>query len=204
MLAPGSLRLIAITDNLRDGVAGLVTRAQAVVRGGVTMIHVRLPDESPRTMVQVTQALVRGVSVPVLVHDRADVALAGGAGGVHLSDREPSPAVMRRILPDTMVIGASVGDAGDVARVAAADYLAAGPVFATRPGDRAVLGAGGFAAIVRDARCPVVAIGGITSATLPEALQAGAAGVAVLSALFASADPEGAARRLAAGARTST
>src|SRR6185369_17448406 len=142
-------------------------------------------------LVEVARALVNGVTVPVLVHGRADVALAAGASGVHLSDRDPPPAVMRRIMPHALTIGVSVGDVREVDLAVGADYLAAGPVFATRPGDRAVLGIDGFAAIVRGASCPVVAIGGITAATLPEAIQAGAAGVAVLSALFASTDPEG-------------
>jgi thiamine-phosphate pyrophosphorylase len=196
VLDPDSLRLIAITDNLRDGVAGLLARALAAERGGVTMVHLRLPDETPRMMVRVARALLDVVSVPVLVHDRVDVALAAGAHGVHLSAREPAPAVLRRVVPPGFVIGVSVGDVSELTRAAGADYLGVGPVFASRPGESTVLGMEGLSDLARRATCPVVAIGGISPSTLPEALRAGAKGAAVLSALFAAADPESAARAL--------
>src|SRR3954469_1616154 len=162
MLSPGALRLIAITDNLRDGIPGLVARAQAAVRGGVTMVHVRLPDEPPRVQVQVARSLLQALTVPVLIHGRVDVALAAGASGVHLSDRDPEPSVVRRIVSAELLIGASVAEMSGLARVDGADYGAAGPVFGARTGEPGILGVDGFGEIVRGATCPVVAIGGIT------------------------------------------
>ena len=79
-----ALRLIAITDNLRDGVDGLVLRARAARRGGATMIQLRLPDEGARTVAAVARALVTARRHPVVVHGRVDAALAAGAAGVHL------------------------------------------------------------------------------------------------------------------------
>ena len=72
-----SLRLVAITDSLRDGMDGLSERASASGRGGATMLHLRLPGESARTLVLAARALRGAVpGVPLLVNDRADVALA--------------------------------------------------------------------------------------------------------------------------------
>src|SRR5262249_26341342 len=81
--SPDCLRLIAITDDLRDGVDGLHARAAAAVRGGATMIQLRLKDLDPRDLLVVARALV-SLPVPVIVNDRADVALAAGAAGAHV------------------------------------------------------------------------------------------------------------------------
>src|SRR4030095_4660306 len=70
---PASLRLIAITDDLRDGVDGLVGRARAAARGGATMIQLRLKDVDSRELVAIARALVAALPVPVIVNDRADV-----------------------------------------------------------------------------------------------------------------------------------
>ncbi|HVP70533.1 MAG TPA: thiamine phosphate synthase, partial [Gemmatimonadaceae bacterium] len=71
-----ALRLVAITDDLRDGVDGLRARAERAVNGGATMIQLRLKDADARTLVEVAKALVRALPrVPVIVNDRLDVAL---------------------------------------------------------------------------------------------------------------------------------
>src|SRR5688572_30349016 len=83
-LISDSLRLVAITDDIRDGRDGLVDRASRAVRGGATMVQLRLRDIDARELVDIARALVRALPVPVLVNSRADVALAAGAAGVHL------------------------------------------------------------------------------------------------------------------------
>jgi thiamine-phosphate pyrophosphorylase len=84
MIDPSILRFIAITDNVRDGQAGLIERASAAVRGGATCVQLRLKDISARDLVTLAHELVRSIGVPVIVNDRADVAIAAGAAGVHL------------------------------------------------------------------------------------------------------------------------
>ena len=129
---PASLRLIAITDSLRDGIEGLTARAVSAVLGGATMLQLRLKDETPRTLVEIARALRAAMpDVPLLVNDRADVALAAGAQGVHVGVDDISPASLRRVLPREMVIGASVGDESEVSRAVGADYVGIGPVFGT-------------------------------------------------------------------------
>lgn len=186
---PHCLRLVAITDNLRDGVAGLVRRAAAAERGGATMVHLRLRDESPRTLVQVGRALVAALAIPVLVHDRADIALAAGAAGVHLGVRELAATTVRRLAPAAFIIGASIGSEDEIGRAEGADYVGIGPVFAAAPGDIRALGTQRFAELARRASCPAVAIGGIAPGTAPEVMSAGAVGVAVISGIFAASDP---------------
>jgi thiamine-phosphate pyrophosphorylase len=198
-----ALRLVAITDSLRDGIDGLADRAARVVRGGATMVQLRLPDESPRVLAEAARALRRAVTgVPLLVVDRADVALATAADGVHVGSDGIAPVALRRVVPEGFIIGVSVGSDDDVARVPGADYAGIGPVFvAGRAGTRiagmgGAIGLDGFRALAAQCGVPAVAIGGIAPDTAGAVIAAGAAGVAVISALFGAADPVQSARAL--------
>lgn len=196
MFDPEVLRLVAITDSLRDGMGGLAERAAAAVRGGATMVHLRLQNESPRTLVEVARALRSAVpGVPLLVNDRADVALASDADGVHVGSDGLSPAALRRVVPARFVIGSSLGVDDDAERVAGADYVGVGPVFSAG-GASEMLGVARLAELCQRCRLPVVAIGGITPGNAGAVLAAGAHGVAVISALVGAADPMAAARAL--------
>src|SRR6266849_6264713 len=86
MLDPKILRLVAITDDAEDRRATLVDRVAAAVRGGATSVQVRLKGATPREVVEVTRSIMSRVSVPVIVNDRADIALAAGAAGVHVGE----------------------------------------------------------------------------------------------------------------------
>jgi thiamine-phosphate pyrophosphorylase len=193
---PAVLRLVAVTDSLRDGIEGLTGRAVAVVRGGATMVHLRLQNESPRTLVDVARALRLALpGVPLLVNERADVALAADADGVHVGADGVSPAALRRVVPARFVIGASLGIDDDVARVEGADYVGVGPVFGAG-GATEELGLALVTELCERSRLPVVAIGGITPENAARVRAAGARGVAAISALFGATDPMQAARAL--------
>ena len=197
MSTSDALRLIAITDNLRDGVDGLVLRARAARRGGATMIQLRLPDEGAHTIATVARALVAALDIPIVVHGRVDVALAAGTAGAHLGVHDFSIADARRIAGAKFLIGRSAANDTDVQQASGADYVAVGPVFPAndrRPG--LALGVSEFERLARSASIPAVAIGGITSTTAGEAVRAGACGVALISGIFGSPDPEQAAREL--------
>ena len=165
------------------------------------MVQVRLPDESPRTLVEVARAL-RGAlpDVPLLVNERADVALAAGAQGVHLNVDGLPPAAVRRFAPPGFLIGASVGEEAECGRAVEADYVGIGPVYAAAGGTGGIsaIGVARFAELARRCGVPAVAIGGISTTNAASVMNAGAAGVAVISALFSSADPTRAARELRA------
>src|SRR5919199_3097398 len=108
------LRLMAITDDLRGGAEGLAARAAAAVRGGATMIQVRLKDEDARTVTAVARLLVERLPVPVIVNDRVDVALAAGAAGAHLGAEDLPAAAIRPFVPAEFVLGVSVGSDEEV------------------------------------------------------------------------------------------
>ena len=190
--------MIAITDDLRDGVIGLVGRAEAAVRGGATMIQLRLTDVDPRALVAIAEKLVVSVSVPVIVHARADVALAAGAAGVHIGIDDVPAVELRRVMPPTFVIGASVGNEADLSYTRGANYVGIGPVFGagSKLDASAAIGVTEFARLARLAAVPAIAIGGIEESNCRQLRDAGAAGVAVIRAIFAAADPERAALAL--------
>ncbi|MGI8496096.1 MAG: thiamine phosphate synthase [Gemmatimonadaceae bacterium] len=191
-----TLRLLAITDDLRDGPEGLVGRAAAAVRGGATMIQLRLKDADARTLVEVARALVATLTVPVVVNDRMDVALAAGAAGVHLGTDDLPVAAVRAIAPAAFVIGASVGSDAELPSASGADYVGIGPVFGTpsKSDAGAPIGEAEFARLAHRCGVPAVAIGGITAESATALIASGASGVAVIRAILGAPDPEGAAR----------
>jgi thiamine-phosphate pyrophosphorylase len=143
----------------------------------------------------------RGAGATFIVNDRADVARLSGAAGVHLGQLDLVPRDARLVVGDAAVVGLSTHD-DDQARRAAdepVDYVAIGPVFATSSKARPdpVVGLEGVMtarAIVARSRRPLVAIGGITLATAPGVIAAGADSVAVISDLLAG-DPGARARQ---------
>ncbi len=172
--------------------------------GGATMVQVRWKDATPRELLQLAQALVLALPVPVLVNDRVDVALAAGAAGAHLGQDDPPLDALRPEVPPGFLLGASVGSEEEAARVRAwpADYWSVGPCFATanKPDAGSALGPEGFTALARLAPedVPVMGIGGITAANAGAIIRAGAVGVAVIGAALGATDPEAATRELSA------
>ena len=192
------LRLIAITGGLGEGIEMLVRRAQQAVAGGATMVQLRLKDESARTVVEAARALLVALpDIPLLVNDRADVALAAGADGVHVGTDDIAPAALRRVLPSHFIIGASVGDEAEAVRATGANYVGIGPVYATasKSDAGAMIGLARFAELMRCTGLPAVAIGGVAPDNVRALVETGASGVAAISALFGVPDPERAARQ---------
>lgn len=198
MIDPRVLTLIAITDGMADGEAGLLHRAAAAARGGATMLQLRLKDADARSLVEVARALVDAMPIPVVVNDRVDVALASGAAGVHLGVDDLPVSAARSIAPDGFIIGVSVGNDDEVAGATGADYAGIGPVFGTvsKPDAGGAIGVAEFARLSARTGLPSVGIGGVTPENAGDVIAAGAAGVAVISALLAATDPERAARSL--------
>ena len=197
---PKILRLVAITDDAVDHRATLVDRVAAAVRGGATSVQVRLKNAPPREVVELTKAIISKVSVPVIVNDRADIALAAGAAGVHVGEADLPVAAVRRFAPAGFIIGASLGNDAELPNAKDADYVGIGPVFASNSKNDAgtAIGVAGFERLAGTVSVPAVAVGGITPDRALQIMVHGAAGVAVVNAIFMAADPETAARALAA------
>lgn len=167
---------------------------------GVDLIQIREPDLDARALsglVAAAVAVTRGSASRVVVNDRADVALAMGADGVHLRASGPSVARVRALGPAGWLVGRSAHSPAELAAAAAADYVVFGTVFGTdsKPGV-VPQGLAALAGAVRAVRAPVLAIGGVTADRARDCAAAGAAGVAAIS-LFLRSAPGGAGPRAA-------
>jgi thiamine-phosphate pyrophosphorylase len=200
MLDPKILRLVAITDDAEDRRSTLVERVSAAVRGGATSVQVRLKRATPREVVEITKAIVSRVPVPVIVNDRADIALAAGAAGVHVGEADLPVSAIRRFAPANFIIGASLGGDAELANAKEADYVGIGPIFSTDSKDDAgkAIGIEGFRKLAGLAGRPAVAVGGVSADGAAQVIAAGGVGVAVITAIFRADDPEQAARSIAA------
>lgn len=177
--------------------------ARAALAGGATLLQLRDKQASARSLVETARrlvALARPEGIPVVVNDRVDVALAAGADGVHVGEEDLAVADARRILGPHGVVGASAGTVEEAVRAEreGADYVGVGPVFptGTKPDAGAAIGLEGLSRIAGAVRIPVVGIGGITPDNAAEVVRAGAAGVAVISAVADAEDMVEATRRL--------
>jgi thiamine-phosphate pyrophosphorylase len=204
MLDPKILRLVAITDDAEDQRKTLVDRVAAAVRGGATSVQVRLKSASSREVVEITKAIIARVNVPVIVNDRADIALAAGAAGVHVGEADLPVEAVRRFAPAGFIIGASLGSDAELTNAKNADYVGIGPVFASDSKNDAgtAIGVDGFEKLAALVPHPAVAVGGITADRALQITVHGAAGVAVINAIFSSHDPETATRAIAAAIGT--
>jgi thiamine-phosphate pyrophosphorylase len=202
------LRLNAILDPQRAGGHALADLARHVVAGGATLLQLRDKAGSTRRLVEEARAIKAAVAdsgVPLVVNDRADVALAAGADGVHVGWDDMDARDARRLLGPEALIGLSI-NSPERARsgpLDAVNYVGIGGVFATLSKDNpnkpiGVDGLAALIAIVRERRpgLPVVAIAGIDSTNAGEVMMTAADGVAVISALSLVPNPAEAARSL--------
>ena len=195
--------LSLVTDRRRldatrqDVVSTLLDQVRAAVAASVDLVQVRepdLPDGALLAVVARCVELARGSKTAILVNDRLDIALAAGAGGVHLRARSVGAPDARRHLPAGFVLGRSVHNVAEAAQVVEAgglDYLVLGTVFSShsKPGV-SPCGVGVLGAVARAVDVPVLAIGGVTVDKSVEVFRAGAAGVAAIG-LFAEPGPSG-------------
>jgi thiamine-phosphate pyrophosphorylase len=178
-----------ITDRKAAGgeeaLSGCVERALA---DGVDFLQVREKDLSARALTALVRRLLRLPNphgARILVNERADVALAAGAHGVHLPGAAPAPAELRRILPASATIAVSCHSLEEARQAEAegADFLVFGPVFFTPSKARygAPQGIGRLRDVAAAVRIPVFALGGVSADNAAECIRAGAAGVAGIS-----------------------
>ena len=193
MAVPFSLYLIS--DRHKCGGRTLAATLALACEAGVRAFQIREKDLPTSELVRLIQDIQRATDPfhpLVLINDRADVAKACGAAGVHLPESGLSPSLARQCLPDQALIGASTHslDAALRAEADGADFLTFGPIFPT-PSKAAFGEPQGVEAlhlVTQAVKVPVFAIGGITAERAGVCQQAGAAGVAVISAILAASD----------------
>lgn len=188
-----------------NGAAGrdLVGLAREAVRGGVTMVQLRAKGLETREFLELATRMasaLKGSSVPLIINDRVDIALACEAHGVHLGQDDMPLDKARQLLGKSKIIGVSANtmkEAHEAERLGA-DYIGLWPIYATttKTTDLPALGPEGICRIRKKVAIPVVAIGGINAGNAADVMKAGAAGIAVVSAILGAPDPRSAAAEL--------
>ena len=152
---------------------------ESLRQADVDFVQIREPGLSTRALADCVRRLT---GLRVLVNDRADVAIACGAAGVHLRDGSVSPRVIRGIAPAGFVVTVACHDAAAVFRAAdeGADFAVLAPIFAplSKLSASPPLGLDALRAITARAQIPVIALGGITEENALSCMEAGAAGIA--------------------------
>ena len=197
------LRLTVITDEALAQPRALLEVVRAALAAGAPTIQLRLKGATARELLEAAHMIlpiVRSAGALFIVNDRLDVALAAGAGGVHLGPDDPPVADARTVAADTLgavaeafVVGYSVDTVGGAVQAEAdgADYLGVGAVFATANKSNVgeVIGLEGLRSVVEAVSIPVVAIGGITPERAKPVAETGACGCAAIGAVMGAPDP---------------
>jgi thiamine-phosphate pyrophosphorylase len=172
------MKRYCITDSLEV--------AARAVRDGVDLIQIRAKELSGRALTELVRGAVAVAGSNVLVNTRTDVALACGAGGVHLPAGSMTPNTIRRITPSGFRIGVSCHTIEELqaAEREGADFAVFGPVFESITKTVTPIGIDELRRATSSVRMPVYALGGVTLENAPLCIEAGAAGVAGIS-LFA-------------------
>ncbi len=178
-----------ITDRRSaGGEAALLQCIERAVAQGVERIQIREKDLSARALCALVRRaleLAAGTATRILVNDRADIALAAGAHGLHLPGNSVSLRELRAIVPAGFLIAVSTHSRAELieAREGGADFAVFGPVFAPLSKTSAAppVGIDGLREAVRGLGFEVLALGGITDGNAAACVAAGAAGIAGIS-----------------------
>lgn len=193
-------RLYAITPDLQP--ERLTTLVAAVLRGGADVVQLRHKAMARGRLLDLARALgetVHMAGAVFIVNDHLDIALLAGADGVHLGQGDLPVAEARRIAGPDFIIGASAASpaAARLAAGAGADYIGAGPAYATPvKAGKPVIGPEGIRDVAAAVEIPVFAIGGITTENVAGLVAVGVGRACVINALARAPEPERAARDL--------
>lgn len=170
--------------------------AELAIQGGADTIQFRQKRGTTRELVDIAQqmqVICTRRNVPLIVNDRADIAIAVGADGTHFGQDDMPVTIGRKILPTETIIGASARTEEKIFEAISqgADYIGYGPIYQTSSKSDAEnpKGLERLCRMCEVAACPVIAIGGITLDTAADVIRAGAHGIAVISAVCGQKDP---------------
>jgi len=196
-------KLHVITDHVIQSRFSHVQLAELAIQGGADTIQFRQKTGATKEMIDISRqmkSICAGAQVSFIVNDRLDVAMASGADGVHLGQDDFPIPLARKILGEDIFIGGSAATLEEARKCfeEGAAYVGFGPVFPTSSKDDAgpVSGIELLRQVVEAIPVPIIAIGGITPQNTRAVMQAGAKGIAVISAVCKAPDPEEATRKL--------
>ncbi len=194
--------LYLVTDRALMSSATVEELVEQAILGGVTMVQLREKDCAGRAFYESAvkvRAVTARLGVPLIINNRADIALAVDADGVHVGQNDLPAEAARRIVGPDKIIGVSAGNLSEALAAVrnGADYLGVGAMFATatKP-DAGIVSFIELRRIREAVSLPVVVIGGINKKTAPLFRGTGANGLAVVSAIVAQKDVAGAARAM--------
>ncbi len=196
-------RLHVLTDTVLQSRFSHMDLAEMAIAGGADVIQFRQKEGSTRELIEIAAQMKRVCAdqgVAFIVNDRIDVAIAARADGVHLGQNDFPIPLARELVGKEWIIGGSAATLEEAQKCLAdgADYVGFGPVFPTGSKDDAgpVSGVDTLKKIVETIPLPIIAIGGIGLANTPAIMQAGAHGIAVISAICCQDDPRRATKGL--------
>lgn len=190
--------LYTISDTLGRPELSFVDLAKKICAGGARLLQLRVKDLPAREFLSIAQevrTICQQAGCWLIINDRADIALAVDAGGVHVGQEDLPLAAARKVLGPGKIIGVSTHDPAQAvaAERGGADYIGFGPLFgtSTKATGYTVRGLDQLREIRALVHLPIVAIGGITAERAPAALAAGAEAVAMISDLVLADDVTG-------------
>jgi len=196
------LSLYLVTDRDLMTTPTLEEAVEEAISGGVTLVQLREKKASSRDFYELAvriKAVTDRHEIPLIVNDRADIALGAHAAGVHVGQSDIPAKVAREIIGDDKIVGVSVSNAQEAikAQEDGADYLGVGPMFSTdTKKDAEPVSFEEFLRIRESVHIPIVVIGGINENTISAFKGVDIQGIAVVSAIMAAKDVSGKARRL--------
>jgi thiamine-phosphate pyrophosphorylase len=199
MKTPVDYSVYLVTDRRISSPRAVDDIVAAAARGGVTIVQLREKDLPTKEFINAARSareILSPYGVPLIINDRVDVALACRADGVHIGQNDmPYPDARRLMGPDA-IIGLSIETMEQAmeAQKWDVDYLGVSPVFhtATKEDIAAEWGLAGLKMLRSKSRHPLVAIGGINLRNAKSVIGAGADGLAIVSGICGSLNPEGA------------
>lgn len=186
------LRVYLITDRMRIGQSRFLGAVEEALEGGVRALQLREKDMDPKDLLELAleiKPLVSRYNAKLFINDRADIAVMAGADGVHLTEASVQASEIKNNFPD-LIVGVSTHslEGARLAEVQDADFITFSPIYETpsKSGYGPPQGLDPLRQVTQAVRLPVLALGGMTLQRVPECLEHGAFGVAVISDIWDS------------------